>query len=82
MKQARAAGRQWDVVILDPPKLAPNKKALQGATHKYRMLNQLAMQIVRYGAYRLWHCAPCHLCGDMHYAAGNRACIAQSMVLP
>lgn len=51
MKQARAAGKQWDVVILDPPKLAPNRKSLQGATHKYRTLNQLAMQIVRCGCY-------------------------------
>lgn len=50
MKQARAAGKQWDVVILDPPKLAPNRKSLVGATHKYRALNQAAMQLVRYAA--------------------------------
>ena len=26
MREARGQGRTWDLVILDPPKLAPNKK--------------------------------------------------------
>ena len=26
MRQVRAEGRHWDLTILDPPKLAPNKK--------------------------------------------------------
>ena len=28
MREARAQGRTWDLVVLDPPKLAPNKKVL------------------------------------------------------
>ena len=39
----------WDVVILDPPKLAPNKGALERATGKYTTLNMLAMQVLRPG---------------------------------
>lgn len=39
----------FDVVIVDPPKFAPNVKALQRAIHKYRSLNQAAMRMVRPG---------------------------------
>ena len=30
MREARGQGRTWDLVILDPPKLAPNKKVRPG----------------------------------------------------
>lgn len=30
LKDAVAEGRSWDVVVLDPPKLAPNKKVFSG----------------------------------------------------
>ncbi|CAM6129373.1 unnamed protein product [Calypogeia fissa] len=49
LKEAVAGGRSWDVVVLDPPKLAPNKKALQRALSRYRTLNSLAMQVTRPG---------------------------------
>ena len=28
MREAQGEGRTWDLVILDPPKLAPNRKVL------------------------------------------------------
>ena len=31
----------WDVVVLDPPKLAPNRKSLDKANSMYRKLNGL-----------------------------------------
>lgn len=34
MQEAAAAGHAWDVIILDPPKLAPNRKSLNKATNK------------------------------------------------
>lgn len=40
---------QWDVVVLDPPKLAPSKKVLPQATQKYMKLNAAAMQLVAPG---------------------------------
>ncbi|KAG8363073.1 hypothetical protein BUALT_Bualt18G0089600 [Buddleja alternifolia] len=49
MKSAVGEGDSWDIVILDPPKLAPRKKVLQGASGMYRNLNSLAMQITRRG---------------------------------
>ncbi|KAL6888756.1 hypothetical protein ACP4OV_009782 [Aristida adscensionis] len=49
MKGAIAKNEQWDLVILDPPKLAPRKKVLQSASGMYRSLNALAMQVVKPG---------------------------------
>lgn len=49
MKGALAAGMNWDVVILDPPKLAPSRKSLPAALRKYESLNVAAMRLVRPG---------------------------------
>ena len=49
MRDAAAAGRQWDILVLDPPKLAPTRKALPGALRKYRRLNAAAMRLVAPG---------------------------------
>lgn len=40
-------GCTYDVVIVDPPKLAPNVKALQRALGKYRRINEQALKAVR-----------------------------------
>jgi 23S rRNA (cytosine1962-C5)-methyltransferase len=34
MKEAAEAGLQWDIVVLDPPKLAPTRKSLERAAVK------------------------------------------------
>lgn len=47
--QAVAEGRQWDLVVFDPPKLAPNRKSLPRAMHKYRRLNAQALRLVAPG---------------------------------
>lgn len=49
MRSAHDAGQKWDLVVLDPPKLAPNRKSLQRAMGKYQRLNTAAMQLVRPG---------------------------------
>ncbi|GJN19116.1 hypothetical protein PR202_gb06354 [Eleusine coracana subsp. coracana] len=49
MKGAISKNELWDLVILDPPKLAPRKKVLQNASGMYRNLNALAMQVVKRG---------------------------------
>lgn len=48
-QEAALRGEQWDLVVLDPPKLAPSKKSLDRATIKYRALNRSAMRLVRPG---------------------------------
>ncbi|XP_024360632.1 uncharacterized protein [Physcomitrium patens] len=49
MKSALSEGKQWDIVVLDPPKLAPNRKVLQRATAKYRNLNAMAIRLTKPG---------------------------------
>lgn len=49
MKSAASKNDTWDLVILDPPKLAPRRKVLQTASGMYRSLNSLAMQITKRG---------------------------------
>ena len=49
MDAAIQRGEVWDIVVLDPPKLAPSRNALTGATRKYVSLNTKALQIVRPG---------------------------------
>ncbi|XP_058072249.1 uncharacterized protein LOC131221122 isoform X2 [Magnolia sinica] len=49
MKAAASRYESWDLVILDPPKLAPRRKVLQSASGMYRSLNSLAMQITKRG---------------------------------
>eukprot|EP00171_Calliarthron_tuberculosum_P009656 IDg9656t1 len=46
---ALSEDEEFDVVICDPPKLAPNANALQKATRKYRGLNAAALRRVRHG---------------------------------
>jgi 23S rRNA (cytosine1962-C5)-methyltransferase len=42
-------GRQYDVVVLDPPKLIRSRKEIEEGTRKYLDLNRLAMKLVRSG---------------------------------
>ncbi|ESW05436.1 hypothetical protein PHAVU_011G179100 [Phaseolus vulgaris] len=49
MKGALLRNESWDIVIIDPPKLAPTKKALHNASGMYRNLNSLAMQLTKRG---------------------------------
>ncbi|GLU05096.1 hypothetical protein SLE2022_222150 [Rubroshorea leprosula] len=49
MKGALSRNETWDIVILDPPKLAPSRKVLHSASGMYRNLNSLAMQLTKRG---------------------------------
>ncbi|XP_010534774.1 PREDICTED: uncharacterized protein LOC104810275 isoform X2 [Tarenaya hassleriana] len=49
MKNAISRNETWDIVILDPPKLAPRRKVLNNAAGMYRNLNSLAMRLTRRG---------------------------------
>lgn len=46
-KDALSRNDSWDIVILDPPKLAPRRKVLQSASGMYRNLNSLAMRLTK-----------------------------------
>jgi 23S rRNA (cytosine1962-C5)-methyltransferase len=49
LDQARARGRRWDIVIVDPPSFAPSEKARGQALRAYQRLNALALEVVEPG---------------------------------
>jgi 23S rRNA (cytosine1962-C5)-methyltransferase len=49
LKDFRSAGRQFDVLVLDPPSFTRSKKNVQTAKRGYRDLNELAMRCLRSG---------------------------------
>lgn len=49
LREYRQTGRQFDVVILDPPKFAHAQSQLDRATRGYKDINLIAMQILRPG---------------------------------
>ncbi|MEW6253254.1 MAG: class I SAM-dependent rRNA methyltransferase, partial [Planctomycetota bacterium] len=49
MRQMHANARQFDVVVLDPPKLVTYRPELDDGLRKYHDLNHLAVQMVRPG---------------------------------
>jgi 23S rRNA G2069 N7-methylase RlmK/C1962 C5-methylase RlmI len=46
MKEAEEEGEEFDVIILDPPKLAPTVTALERASRKYHSLNRDAIKLI------------------------------------
>ncbi|MCA9131789.1 MAG: class I SAM-dependent rRNA methyltransferase [Planctomycetales bacterium] len=53
MRDMLRIGKQFDVVVLDPPKLIRNRGELEEGTRKHFDLNRLAMQLVRPGGLML-----------------------------
>ncbi len=49
MRDMLRTGQQFDVVVLDPPKLIRSRSELEEGTRKHFDLNRLAMQLVRPG---------------------------------
>lgn len=53
MRDMLRGGKQFDVVVLDPPKLIRNRSELDEGTRKHFDLNRLAMQLVKPGGVML-----------------------------
>ncbi len=53
MRDMLRQGKQYDVVVLDPPKLIRNRNELEEGTRKHFDLNRVAMQLVRPGGLML-----------------------------
>ena len=49
LRQWRDVGRQFDLIILDPPKFATSRGNLRRATRGYKDINWLAMRLLRPG---------------------------------
>ncbi len=53
LRQYRAEGRQFDCIILDPPKFARHARQVESATRGYKDINWLAFQLLKPGGW-LW----------------------------
>ena len=51
LRDYAAAGEQFDVVVLDPPKFAQSKRQVKNATRGYKDLNLHAFKVVKPGGY-------------------------------
>ncbi|ATD06025.1 methyltransferase domain-containing protein [Pseudoalteromonas piscicida] len=49
LRQYRDEGRQFDTIVMDPPKFAESKAQLNGACRGYKDINMIAMQILKPG---------------------------------
>ncbi|MCW5873521.1 MAG: class I SAM-dependent methyltransferase [Anaerolineales bacterium] len=49
LRRFRDAGRQFDMVILDPPKFAPTRATAERAARGYKDINLLALKLLRLG---------------------------------
>lgn len=63
LEQLQAAGRRFDVVVIDPPAFIKRKKDIPKGEAAYRRLNQLAMQLLERDGILVscscsWHLAP------------------------
>jgi 23S rRNA (cytosine1962-C5)-methyltransferase len=66
MRDMLRNGRQYDVVVLDPPKLIRNRAELEEGTRKHFDLNRLAMQLVKPGGLLL-SCSCAGLLGEPEF---------------
>ena len=49
LRKFRDDGHKFDVIVLDPPKYAPSRSALDRASRAYKDLNRLGMQLLNSG---------------------------------
>lgn len=49
LRQCRAQEERFDVIVLDPPKFAPNAASVERACRAYKDINLLAMQLLKPG---------------------------------
>lgn len=68
-----AENRKFDVVIIDPPAFAKNKKSLSTAVKGYEKLNRLAMQVLGNGGFLFTSSCSFHLKEDQFIELINTA---------
>jgi 23S rRNA (cytosine1962-C5)-methyltransferase len=49
LRECRAKAEQFDLIVLDPPKFAPNAASVERACRAYKDINLLAMQLLKPG---------------------------------
>ncbi len=70
---AAEAAKKYDVVILDPPAFAKNKKSVPAALKGYEKLNKLALQIINKNGFLITSSCSHHVSIDEFIKAINKA---------
>jgi 23S rRNA (cytosine1962-C5)-methyltransferase len=65
LREAERAGKQYDVVILDPPAFAKSRRALEGAVRGYKEINLRGMKLLRDGGYLVTASCSYHMLPDL-----------------
>lgn len=65
LRELEEKGMQFDVVVLDPPAFAKNKRAVEGAIKGYKEINLRAMKILRNGGFLLTCSCSHHISWDL-----------------
>ncbi|MFD2672415.1 class I SAM-dependent rRNA methyltransferase [Marinicrinis sediminis] len=68
-------GRTWDVVILDPPAFAKNRKAIESACRGYKDINLHGMKLVNEGGYLVTASCSFHVAPDVFLATIEAAAV-------
>ncbi len=70
-----AANKKFDVVIIDPPAFAKNKKSLSVARKGYEKLNRLALEVLSNDGYLVTSSCSHHLSKDDFFELINKASV-------
>ncbi len=81
LEENKVTGKKYDIVILDPPAFAKNKKSLPSAEKGYEKLNRLALQIVNDGGYLVTSSCSYHMKKDNFLSCVNKAAVKISNAL-
>jgi 23S rRNA (cytosine1962-C5)-methyltransferase len=73
LEEAIALNKKYDVVMLDPPAFAKNRKSLPTAEKGYERLNKLALRIVNDGGYLVTSSCSYHLQKENFFNCLNHA---------
>jgi len=75
LEETIVLNKRYDVVMLDPPAFAKNRKSLPTAEKGYEKLNKLALQVVHDGGYLITSSCSYHLEKEFFFDCLNRAAL-------
>lgn len=81
LEENKVTCKKYDIVMLDPPAFAKNKKSLPSAEKGYEKLNRLALQIVNDGGYLVTSSCSYHMKKDNFLSCIDKAALKTSNAL-
>nr|WP_058301927.1 class I SAM-dependent rRNA methyltransferase [Gorillibacterium timonense] len=74
-KKLATSGRTWDVVVLDPPAFAKNRRSIPGACRGYKDINLHGMKLVNEGGYLVTASCSYHISAELFLQTVHEAAI-------